>query len=163
MLPNKPFNENANKQRWQGLANLARPLTGRYMPQRICVKFKFRSKVFAVIFWILLIVFILIDVLSYVIVIFPGKVDFDFFEHSVFFAWFIGKVAAFICLLFGRGLIKYCVYFSMFQLLLTGVYGVAISGNGFTFNTLYNLMFIFIAFGVAWLTNKFIVQTNSGN
>jgi hypothetical protein len=29
MLPNKPFNENASKQRWHGLANLARPLTGR--------------------------------------------------------------------------------------------------------------------------------------
>jgi len=28
---NKPFNENASKQRWHGLANNARPLTGRYV------------------------------------------------------------------------------------------------------------------------------------
>jgi hypothetical protein len=29
---NKPFNENASKQRWHGLANYARPLTERYVP-----------------------------------------------------------------------------------------------------------------------------------
>jgi hypothetical protein len=28
---NKPFNENASKQRWLGLANYARPLTDRYI------------------------------------------------------------------------------------------------------------------------------------
>jgi hypothetical protein len=27
----KPFNENASKQRWHGLANTARPLTERYV------------------------------------------------------------------------------------------------------------------------------------
>jgi hypothetical protein len=31
MQYNKPFNENASKQRWQGLANCARPLTERYV------------------------------------------------------------------------------------------------------------------------------------
>jgi hypothetical protein len=30
-MPNKPFNENASKQRWHGLAKSARPLTERYV------------------------------------------------------------------------------------------------------------------------------------
>jgi hypothetical protein len=34
MLHNKPFNENASKQRWHGLANYARPLTGRYVSSK---------------------------------------------------------------------------------------------------------------------------------
>jgi hypothetical protein len=29
MQYNKPFNENASKQRWHGLTNYVRPLTGR--------------------------------------------------------------------------------------------------------------------------------------
>jgi hypothetical protein len=32
MMHNKPFNENASKKRWHGLAKNARPLTERYMP-----------------------------------------------------------------------------------------------------------------------------------
>jgi hypothetical protein len=31
MKYNKPFNNNASKQRWHGLANCARPLTERYV------------------------------------------------------------------------------------------------------------------------------------
>jgi hypothetical protein len=29
LTPNKPFNENTSKQRWHGLTNYVRPLTGR--------------------------------------------------------------------------------------------------------------------------------------
>ncbi len=39
-LLNKPFNENASKQHWHGLANCARPLTERYVFLQINRDFK---------------------------------------------------------------------------------------------------------------------------
>jgi hypothetical protein len=37
MKYNKPFNENASKQRWHGLANSARPLTERQSTHEISI------------------------------------------------------------------------------------------------------------------------------
>jgi len=131
------------------------------------VKFKFRSRVFAILFVVAVLLATFIDILAYSVVIVPRRHEYDLLDHMVFFVWFAGKALTLLCVAFRKGPIKYCSYAFLLPLFACGVYSTVVfpftSGQGFKAVTLHNSLLVIVSVGIGWLVHKQVEPTAGGN
>ena len=86
------------------------------------MKYEFSSKALKIFMWVSVAFMTILDSATYVIVIVPDRIGFDFFDHFVFAAWFIVKIVLLAILVLGKGPLKLCIYIMAFIILMHGLY-----------------------------------------
>ncbi len=65
--------------------------------------FQLKTKISSVLIWVFLVSFILIDILAYMALIIPDRVDFNSLQGLAYTLWFLGKLLAMVSLYFKKG------------------------------------------------------------
>lgn len=105
-------------------------------------------------------VLLVIDVLVYLVVLFPGKIDYSLYEHFVFAIWFVGKIGIVVFLIIGRGPIQLSVYAASLPVLATGfycgVYNLIIGSYPIQMEVLLYWLLIFAPAAIIAFSHKYI-------
>ena len=109
------------------------------------------SKLYSFGLWFLTVTFLLLDLLTYIVVIIPDRVDLGWFVYVFFSLWFAGKIAVLTCLLFKRGPLKLAIYSVLFPLIISGVY------CSLTYPSTNNLI---LNLGIALVAAIFVIFTH---
>ena len=127
---------------------------------------EFKSKTFLIFLWILLLVFIGLDVLVYSVVIIPKQIDFGVLENIIYFIWFAGKLGIVAMLITKRGRTDLGIYITLSPIFLGGLYCATFypftSGVGFTSDSFYNVV-ICVVIGIFGFVTHRCVKPVSEN